>query len=195
MKWLQERLGQARASAAGGTEAMAEPGPHPSSQPNTPRRPGSPWLAASGFLSFLNLPALAITADWDRISSPRLPSSTPSVQALPTSREVTPAPGHRESLAPADPPPPPPLGPPGTSRFPKRSASGRVWGCCCVRGGTPAASKSPGLPAAACRTAPYSRSLRKTRRGRGGGESLRPVFKKKKFNSSDARIWVPLARL
>lgn len=46
VKWLQERLGQARASAAGGTEAMAEPGPHPSSQPNTPRPVArSQWLS------------------------------------------------------------------------------------------------------------------------------------------------------
>ena len=154
---------------------MAEPGPHPSSQPNTPRWPGSPWLAASGFLSFLNFPALAITVDWDRISSPRLPSSTPSVQALPTSSEVTPAPRHRESLAPADPPPPPPLGPPGAIRFPKRSASGRVWDCCCV-GEEPAASKGPGLPAAACRTAPYSLGLSQRPDAGVGGESLRPVF-------------------
>lgn len=58
---------------------MAAPGPHPSSQPNTPRRPGPPWLPASGFLSFLNFPALAITANWGRISSPYLPSSTFSV--------------------------------------------------------------------------------------------------------------------
>lgn len=107
VKWLQERLGQARASAAGGTEAMAEPGPHPSSQPNTPRPVArSLWLS----LFFINFPALAITAYWDRISSPRLPSSAPSVEALPTSREVTPAPGHRESLAPADPPRPRHLG-------------------------------------------------------------------------------------
>lgn len=42
---------QARGLAAGGTEVMAEPGPHPASQPNTPPRHGRPWLLARGFLS------------------------------------------------------------------------------------------------------------------------------------------------
>lgn len=68
--------GRAGASGAGGIEAMAAPGPHPASQPNTPPPPGRPplaprqWRSLARSLALLNFPALAIGQGFQPPPSP-----------------------------------------------------------------------------------------------------------------------------
>lgn len=118
VQWLQERLGGQGPGRSGRDRALAPGPPHPTSQLNTPPRPGLPGLLAWEWLA-LNFKLLSL-GDLGRVSSPvpRPPHAPAPCRPLQPQGRRPPAACTPQDCGPYR-CPPPQFGPPGADGFSK----------------------------------------------------------------------------